>query len=373
MTLLSAIRILYPRRRTILGVTLVFFVLGVLACFLIKPRFTAITTVLPPSENNAELGGFGVANTVLAIGGHSPSELYAQLLQSRSIADKLIATFHLGSVYHTKLLSVTRLSLVANTKIVVNDKSNLITISVTDSSPQRASDIANGYISAYQELSARLAISTASRKRAFFGQQLLTAKNNLADAEERLAKTQKQTGFLQPDSQTQALISSAASLRALIAAKQVQIEAMRNFATAENPQMQQAQSELSGLEGQLASLEHSGGGADSLIMPKNAVQSGGVEYIRGLRDVKYFETLYDMLARQLETARLEEAREGNGIEVVDPAIKPDRKSGPKRSLILAGSLIFGFLAGCGWVLGRLGYQDFRTRLRQTEPAPLSSL
>ena len=370
IVLYVTLRSLYARRTLIVKITLVALVLGIITAFAIKPYFTATTIVLPPAESNTGFGGLSgmsASTTILALGGHSTGQLYVDLLETRDVADNLIKRFHLQQVYKTKLLSVTRRALAAKTKITLNEKSNLITIAVTDTEKQRASDLANGYIDAYRTLSAHLAISTASRNRQFFGDQLLTAKNNLADAEERLATIQKQTGFLQPDSQTQALITSAANLRAQVAVKQVQIEAMRNYATAENPQMQQAETELSGLEGQLGTLEHSDvGGANSLILPKNAVQNGGVEYIRGLRDVKYYETLYDMLARQLEAARLEEAREGNGIEVVDPAIPPDRKSGPKRSLILAGSLVFGFLAGCCWVLGRLAYADFRTRMREAE-------
>ena len=336
-----------------------------------RNTYTATTSVLPPAESSSGLAAFTSATTLLSIGGHSGADLYVQLLQSRTVADSLIAKFRLEQVYKTKFPSSTRAALAARTKIDLNEKSNLISISVTDTAPDRAASLANGYVLAYRAMSARLAISQAARKREFFSQQLLAAKNNLADAEEKLAATQKQTGFVQPESQTQALISSAAGLRAQVAAKEVQIQAMRNFATAENPQMQQAETELSGLQGQLAALgSGKGGDASDLIMPRNAVQNGGLEYIRASRDVKYFETLYDMLARQLETARLEEAREGSGIEVVDPAVTPDRKSGPKRSLILAGSLVFGFLAGCCWVLGRLSLAQMRERWHETEPALL---
>ncbi len=344
--------------------------LGLLAALIIHPSFTASAVVLPPVDNSSGLGNLGGLSSggaaVLALGGHSSADLYVQLLQSRSIADSLIHDFDLQHIYRSKSLSATRVILASRTKILANEKSNLITIAVTDSSAKRAADLANGYIGKYQLLSERLAVSTASRKRAFFSQQLLKAKNDLADAEEQLAETQKKTGFLQPESQTQALIASASNLRASIAAKEVQIAAMHNFATAENPQMKQAETELGGLEAQLASLEHASGNPDSLIMPKSAVQSGGIEYIRRLRDVKYFETLYESLGRQLEVARLEEAQEGSGIEVVDPAIVPDRKSGPKRNLIVAGAFLLSFLGACCWVLGKLGFEDARARMRALE-------
>jgi tyrosine-protein kinase Etk/Wzc len=371
MSFPAVVGLLLVRRKLIAFTTVVFVLLGILACILIKPSFTAVTIVMPPSDATGGLGGLSSVTTVLSLGRASNGDLSVKLFESHTIEDALIQQFHLQKVYRVKLLSDARRALEARSKISLDEKSNLVTISVTDGNAQFAADLANGYVQDYQNLSARLAVTQASRKRQFFSDQLLQAKNNLADAEEKLLETQKKTGFLQPDSQTPALIGSAANLRAEIASKHVQMEAMRNFATAENPQMQQAQSELNGLEGQLASLESSSSGTNSLIMPKNAVENGGVEYIRRLRDVKYFETLYDMLARQLETARLEEAREGSGIEVVDPAVPPDRKSGPKRSLILVGSFVFGFVGSCCWVLGGVAYQDLRRRLREMEASSSS--
>jgi tyrosine-protein kinase Etk/Wzc len=70
-----------------------------------------------------------------------------------------------------------------------------------------------------------------------------------------------------------------------------------------------------------------------------------MEYVRRLRDVKYYETIFDILARQFELAKLDEAKEGALIQVVDPATPPDRKSFPKRSLIVLGATVAGFFIG----------------------------
>ncbi len=142
-----------------------------------------------------------------------------------------------------------------------------------------------------------------------------------------------------------ALIESGAALRAQIAAKEVQIQGMQTYATGQNAQLVEAQQELDGLRAQLAKL--GGGGDDSaaIIVPKGQMTEAGVEYVRKLRDVKYYETIFDILARQFELAKLDEAKEGALIQVIDPAIPPDRRSFPRRGLIVICATAAGLFIG----------------------------
>jgi uncharacterized protein involved in exopolysaccharide biosynthesis len=66
-------------------------------------------------------------------------------------------------------------------------------------------------------------------------------------------------------------------------------------------------------------------------------------YIERFRDYKYKETLYELFAKQYELARVDEAREGAVIQVVDPAVAPERKTKPKKALIaVVATLAAGF-------------------------------
>jgi uncharacterized protein involved in exopolysaccharide biosynthesis len=86
------------------------------------------------------------------------------------------------------------------------------------------------------------------------------------------------------------------------------------------------------------------------------VPEAGMEYVRKLRDVKYNETIFDILARQFEIAKLDEAKQGALIQVVDPAIVPDKKSFPKRALITLGATVLGFFFGIFLALLSTGFQ-----------------
>jgi uncharacterized protein involved in exopolysaccharide biosynthesis len=132
---------------------------------------------------------------------------------------------------------------------------------------------------------------------------------------------------------------------------------MRTYATAENAQLLQVEQELAALRAQLAKLGGSEGSSEaSLIMPRGTVSQAGVEYVRKVRDVKYYETIFDILARQFEIAKLDEAKQGALIQVIDPAIPPDRRSFPKRALIVVGATVAGLLFGVFLALVRAGYE-----------------
>jgi uncharacterized protein involved in exopolysaccharide biosynthesis len=294
-----------------------------------------------------------------SLGIKNPNDMYAAMFKSRTVEDAMVQHFGLMQEYHAKFPSDARKTFEGLAAVDGSGKDSLIHISVEDSDPRRAADLANGYVDQFRVQSQHMAITEASQRRLFFEQQLEQAKDNLANAEEALKQTE-QTNGIEISSQAKALIESAASLRAQVAAKEVQIQGMRTYATGENSQVVQAQQELESLRAQLAKLGGSENSASGgLIVPQGQVPEAGLEYVRKLRDVKYNETIFDILARQFEVAKLDEAKEGALIQVVDPAIPPDRKSFPKRGLIVIGATAVGFFIGIFVALFQAGFQRLK--------------
>jgi tyrosine-protein kinase Etk/Wzc len=94
----------------------------------------------------------------------------------------------------------------------------------------------------------------------------------------------------------------------------------------------------------------SGGSSGDLLMPKGSVPEAGLDYVRKLRDMKYNETIFELLAKQFEIAKIDEARQGSVMQLVDKAIAPDKKSFPNRVLIVVCSTIAGFVLAIFWIL-----------------------
>jgi uncharacterized protein involved in exopolysaccharide biosynthesis len=291
----------------------------------------------------------GVASSALGL--KNVNDMYVSMLKSRSVEDSVIQRFGLMSEYHKEYLVDTRKELERHAKIDGSTKDGLIRLNFEDRNAARSAEIANGYVEQFRTLSQHLAITEASQRRVIFEQQLDKTRSDLSKADEALKQTQLTTGMVQVDSQARALIDSAARLRAQVVAKQVQIQAMRTYAAPENPALTQAEGELEGLRSQFEKLVgKNGNGNGDLFLPKGAVPQAGLEYIRRLRDVKYYEAVFDVLARQLELAKLDEAKEGAFIQVVDPAVQPEQKSFPKRGLICIAGAATGLTLGIMFAL-----------------------
>ena len=349
--------IMITQRKKLVGLTTAICTgIALILAFALRQQYTATVIILPPQGNAStssmlasQLAGMGGAVSGMAssmLGLKNVNEMYVSMLKSRSVEDAVIQRFGLQSEYRKTYLAQTRKELERYTKIDGSTKDGLIRLSFSDRNPNRAAEVANGYIDQFKDLSQHLAITEASQRRVVFENQLEKTKKDLENADEALKKTQLSTGMVQVDGQARAMIDSAARLRAQIVAKEVQIEAMRSYAGDENPALTQAQTELDGLRAQFNKMVGSkGGSADDVFIPKGAVPQAGLEYIRRLRDVKYYEAIFEVLAKQLELAKLDEAREGGVIQVVDPAVPPEQKSFPKRGLFTLAGLALGFTFG----------------------------
>jgi len=356
LSFLDVLLIITQRKKLVGIVTLVCASIALLLAFALPQEYTATVTILPPQGNSSmssmlasQLEGMGGAVSGMAgsmLGMKNVNDMYVSMLKSRSVEDAVIQRYGLQSEYRKALLTATRKALEKHTKIDGSTKDGLIRLNFWDRDPNRAAEIANGYVNQFRDLSQHLAITEASQRRAIFQTQLDKTKTDLENADEALKRTQLSTGMVQVDGQARALIDSAARLRAQIVSKEVQIEAMRSYAGDENPALTQAQMELEGLRAQFDKMVGSkGGSADDVFVPKGAVPQAGLEYVRRLRDVKYYEAIFQVLARQLELAKLDEAREGAFIQVVDPAVPPEEKSFPKRGLFAITGVAAGFTFG----------------------------
>jgi tyrosine-protein kinase Etk/Wzc len=353
-------------KRTIFGVTLGGFVLATAIAFLLPLRFTSTASFIPPNLN----GGSSVASAVagqlsvlgagdLIGGGKSPGEMYSGILRSRSIADELVKRFDLIHIYGVKKESQAEKVLESDTVVVADAKSTIVTLNVTAKSAALAHDLASAYMDALRETDGRLALSQSSQRRLFFGQQLAKEKDDLEDAEVDLKKTEEQSGLIAPAGQTESEIRTIAETQAQMAIRQVQLAALRESGTEQNPDVIRLKSEIEDLQGQLARLQNGNGKGTAAAIPTSKVPQLQLDYVRKEREVKYHEALFDMLSKQYEAARLDEAHDAPILQVLDSASYPDSKSSPKRMYIMLGGLVVGFFAGCAWVLARDQIQALR--------------
>jgi uncharacterized protein involved in exopolysaccharide biosynthesis len=213
--------------------------------------------------------------------------------------------------------------------VQADPKSNVIVIAVEDKDPKRAAEMANAFVEELKRMTKGLAVTEAAQRRLFFEEQLKDTKESLIKAEEGVKGFQERTGTLHVEEQVKAVIRNIAQLRAEIAAKEVQIKVVKTYTRPNDPDLQRDEAALSGMRAELAKLESKGGTGSDPLMPTGRMPSVGTEYVRKLRDLKFNETLYELLLKQYELAKLDEARDAALIQVIDRAIPPEKKVKPK--------------------------------------------
>jgi len=368
--MIDVLLLLAREKKPILLFTAGVAIVATIVVLFVPKTYTANTTILPPQQKQSALSSMiGQIGAIASLGEgdlglKNPADLFVAMLSSRTIAENLTNRFDLRKVYGVKRYQDARKKLEKRSEIIAT-KEGLISISVADHDPKRAAAIANAYVEELYNLNQGLALTEASQRRLFYEQQVKAEQNELSAAELALQQVQEKSGLLQPEAQGRTIIASAADLRAQIASHEVQLRAMRSYATENNPDLKRAETELAGLRGQLAILEHSNapGGNGNLEIPARQMPEAQLQYLRRSRELKYHEAVYEFLGKQLEAARIDEGQNAVLVQVVDKAVEPERKSGPKRTLIVLVSTLTAFVLACLAVLVREAI-----RRKQQDPA-----
>jgi uncharacterized protein involved in exopolysaccharide biosynthesis len=350
INLLDYLIVLAKRKKLILQITLGAAIITAVISLIMPPIYKAETKILPPQQSGSsmaaqmlsQLGGLaGLAGGAAGI--KTTDELYIGMLKARPVLDNIIDRFKLMQVYKTKSRESARNALSGMLKVKSDKKSGIIAIGIEHKDPKMAADLANAFVEELRNFNKGLAVTEASQRRLFFEEQLNDVKMSLVKAEDAMRGFQEKTGALHVESQAKTVIEGIAGLRAQIAAKEVQLKVMKTYATQQNPDFQRAEEELRGMREQLSRLEGRGSSHNpDPLMPTGRVPSIGTEYIRKLRDLKFNETLYELLLKQYEAAKLDEARDATIIQVIEKAVPPEKRIKPKRRQMVMIAMVTGF-------------------------------
>jgi len=360
ISLTDALGTLVRRIRMIAAVSVAAAAIAAAVVMLLPVYYSAEAVILPPQPDQpvqsmlmGSLSGLSGLGLLGGAGGaalfRNPGEMYVGLLKSRTVANLLIARFHLKSLYRAKTMVDTRKRLASRTAIETG-KDMLIHVRVEDADPARAAAMANAYVDELHRQNSRLALTAAGQRRLFFEERVRQERDALADAEGALKKMQQVSGLVYPAGQSEALLRGIAQVRAEISAREVQAQAMRLYAASENPQLRGIEEETSALHAQLDKLQKTGEGEGDSLIPARRIPEAAMEYLRKERDLKYHETLFALLSQQTEAARLDEARESPFVQVVDRAEPLDKKSWPPRAFLVMLATALAAMAACAVAL-----------------------
>jgi capsule polysaccharide export protein KpsE/RkpR len=382
------LRLLWGRRRFFFRAVAAGLLVSTLCAFSIRKSYTSTTQLMPPDPQStsgmammaamaAKAGGGlgGVAGDLLGL--KSSGALFIGVLRSQTSQDRLIQQFDLRKVYGARLVMDARMRLDEYTSISEDKKSGIITISVTDHSPQRAAALAGAYVDQLNSLVSELSTSSAHRERVFLEERLKVAKQELDDASNQLAQFSSKNNTLDMQQEGKAMLDAAGTIGGEMIAAQAQLEGLRQIYTDNNSRVRSLNARVGELRKQLAKLggtpaKGADGGTDSASQsadPAPAPTNGlpfptirslpllGAKYADYYRRAKIQETVYELLTEQYELAKVQEAKETPSVKVLDPARVPERKSFPPRLVIMFLGTFLVCAMSVVWVLGSARWKE----------------
>ncbi len=354
--LLAYWRLFAIRKKLIVAVTSVAFVLSVSLSFILPKVYAAKASILPPQQDSSltsilQSSSLGSLAGGL-LGAKSQSDLWVGILSSQTVMDAVIERFKLRELYSTDTIEDTRKKL-SKSVLIEKSQDEIISVTVEDEDPRRAADMANAFVEELDKVNGGSVTTSGQRMRVFVEKRLKDARGDLAAIEDQVKTFQEKYGAVKIDDQAKVVMEAMGEIKGEIIAKEVQLQTLLSYATQSNPQVQVLKTELAEFRARLKELEN-GTASNGIFLPTSKIPEISVKYVRLLRDAKVQETLFELLTQQYELARLQEASDSSTVQFLDYAKPPEKKSKPKRSLIVLAGIFSGFFGSTGYVF----FKDF---------------
>jgi capsule polysaccharide export protein KpsE/RkpR len=374
--MLTYLRLIWAHRRMLYRVSLYGLLASALVAFLIPKRYESTARLMPPdnqSSSGLTLAAAAMSGTSSGLGAlasdflglKSTSDVFVGILSSRTVQDTLIQRFDLKKLYGTRSMEDTRRALAEHTGISVDRKSQIITITVTDWSPQRGAAMGQAYVGELNRLVADLSTSSARRERMFLEGRLQTVTKDLEDAEKDFSQFASKNTAIDVKEQAKAMVEAAATLQGQLIAAQSQYEGLREIYTDNNLHAKTVKARIDELQRQLeklggkneSSTEASAESGTSLYPSIRKLPLLGVTYADLYRRTRVQEAVFEALTREYEMAKVQEAKEIPTVKVLDAPNIPDRKSFPPRLLIMFVGTACAFACAALWLVARTAWEE----------------
>lgn len=368
---IARIRLLWNRRRFLARAAGVGLIIATLMAFMLPKRYTSTVRLMPPDQSSGQgaamlaalaghVGGSLASVAENALGIKTTGELFVGILKSNTVQDDIIHKFNLQKLYHDKYIEAARADLAGHSGISDDTKTGIISISVVDGDPRRAADMAQEYVNELNWVVAHLSTSSAHRERVFLDQRLKQVEENLEADEKQFSQFASQKGTIDIKEQGKAMVTAAAALQGQLIAAESELDSLRQIYSNNNVRVRSMQARVNDLR---ASLEKIGGkGTDEntsvaqLYPSLKELPLLGVEYADLLRRTKVQEAVFEGLTQQDEIAKVEEAKEIPGVNLLDPPQAPEEKSFPPRFLFMLLGSFLAFGTGVAWTLSSSAWQ-----------------
>ncbi len=330
--------------------------------FIFPVTFNSEVTILPPEKSSefnglgSLIGGEGFSNLLTGGMGAANSQLFMEIIKSRTASLYVVDKFNLKKFYGKKnrLAAGKELNNALYTEVT---KEGIVKLSVdvstglfpfffkseVDSIRNLSASISNGFVEALDKINREKLSSKAKNAREYVESQLEITKTKLDSAEQQLADFQQKYKTISLPEQLKASLEAASKLKAEIVKAEVELGFMQKNIREDNKTYLAVKNRLDELRGQYNKMEI---GSDDFLLAFNNVPELGKKLAQLMRDVKIQNEVYLLLQQQYYKEKIQENRDIPTVQILDEAIPPLKASSPRTvfSSVIGGVFIFILLS-----------------------------
>lgn len=357
---------LYARRFLIIGVTVFAAVASVAISLTLTPWYQSTAKVILPSSGSGGLsqliGTLDPAAAAMLGASGGDYVRYMAIISSNTMRDRVIDEFDLMSVYETHESPApvrdTRMLLGQYLSFEIDIEYDFLAISVLDTDPQRAADMANFVVDELNRINVRLSTENARSYREFVERRYEETVANLDSSMASLQQFQQDHGVVELEQQSEAFLQILSQYRASTFEAEIEYEGLVLDYGEDNPTVRSARNRVEAARAKERALME---GKDPLMPVAFAeLPEIGRGYAHVLREVMIYERIIEFARPVLEQAIFEEQREAPAVQVLDRASVPEWKTKPKRAYIVIGSTLSAFLLVLVYVVS-IGWLRYNRR------------
>ena len=370
VSLLDLLVILVKQRKFIIKTTAFFAIASIIYALAATPVYKSTLQIMPPgggakSGAAAMLAATGMAD-LLGASLSTTSDTVVGVVKSPVVLDEVIKknnlltrepdgfsiirwikSFIISGPKKPRLLTKVRESFSGNVQVEADKKSDIITLSVLDTSPDMAVKLTDSIFAATQSVMQSVAVSPSAQKRLFLEGQIKVNSEELAKSEQKLLAFQKRTGMI-GGAGAPSDMTALAQLQARMLAKEIELRASKRFGTSNNPQVKKLQAEYDAINRQFQADSAKTGTVPISGLGISKLPQASMEYATLFRDYKFREQLYTLLSSQYENAKISELDDPVVMQALGEPTYPELKDSPKRTkIVILATLLGGFLGVFG--------------------------
>lgn len=368
VSLLDLAVILVEQRRFIAKVTVLFAVVAIIYTLLATPIYKSTVQIMPPdggakSGAAAMLAASGLGELAGGIG-TTTADTIVGVTKSNAVLDRIIDRYDLRNRQpegwsiigfikellpasgkpEPKMRTRVRAALSENIQSAADKKTSIISVSVSDTSPDMAMKLAGAVFEETLGVMQNIAITPSAQQRLFLEGQIKQSGRELMTAEKDFIAYQKKTGMIGLDGAPSDL-AALSSLQARMVAKEIELKSARRFATEANPQIKRLEAEYAAIKKQFEENRASAGTKPLSGVGLSRLPEASAEYADLFREYKFRESLFQILLQQYESAKIRESQEPLVIQVLSPPTKPEIRNYPQRKKIVVLATLLGIFIG----------------------------